>query len=109
MARRYLKQEGRVLRDDYKLRSWFESDDEIRQRYFTWIRNTIDDLQLEDADPPDETVVNMMAGMCESDPSLNSHIGEQNLNPIPWKELRETAAGMVFELYLRETEARTWP
>ena len=109
MARRYLDQEGRQLRDDFDLRKWFGSDPEIRTRYFTEISHTIETLQTDDGDPPDATVVKMLANMCESDGSFENHVLDQNRSPIPWKELRETGAAMAFEAYIRETEARTWP
>jgi hypothetical protein len=109
LPRRYLDQEGRQLRDDFELRKWFGSDPEIRVRYFTEIDHTIETLKSDEGDPPDATVVKMLANMCESDGSFESHCIEQNRTPIPWKELRETGAAVAFEAHVREREALTWP
>jgi hypothetical protein len=109
LPRRYLLQEGRQLRDQFELRRWFASDLEIRSRYFTQIDNIIETLKTDEGDPSDETIVKMLANMCESDGSFESHIVEQNVAPIPWKELRETGAAVAFEAHIRETEAQTWP
>lgn len=109
MARRYLQQEGRELRDAYELRKWFRSDPQIRVKYFTEIQHTIETLRTDDGDPPDRTVVEMLAQMCESDGSFESHILEKHTNPTPWKELREVGAAVAFEAYIRETEENTWP
>jgi hypothetical protein len=109
VARRCLTQEGRLLRNDFALRKWFASDPDIRIRYFTEIEHIIGSLQTDDGDPRDETIVSMLAHMCEADPSFESHVLEQNRLDPPWKELRETGAAVALELYIRETEAQTWP
>jgi hypothetical protein len=109
MARRYLDQEGRQLRDTYDLKGWFGSDAEIRERYFAEIAHTVETLQTDEGAPPDATVVKMLANMCESDPSFESHVLNKNTVAPPWKELRETGAAVAFEAFIREVEAATWP
>lgn len=109
MPRRFLDQEGRLLRDEYRLRRWFTSDDGIRIRYFAEIDHIIVTLQTDEGDPPDATVVSMLANMCENDPSFESHVLERSAQNPRWKELRETGAGMAFENYIRERENGTWP
>lgn len=107
--RRYLDQEGRQLRDTFALRRWFASDPEIRQRYFTEIDHIMEVCKTVEGDPPDATVVNMLANMCEADASLEDHILKQNVQGPPWKELRVTAAAVAFESFLRAKEDGTWP
>ena len=70
----------------------------------------IDNLRFgHDADPPDVSVVRMLAQMCDADPSLDSHVVSFGHANTPWRAIRATAAGHIYEMYLKETEAATWP
>jgi hypothetical protein len=92
------------------MRDWFPGNDpDRRHRYFSEIDHVRENLGGVEGDPPDTTVVKMLAIMVEEDGDFESHILDKQHADPPWKDLRQACAGWIFELYIRETEAETWP
>jgi hypothetical protein len=110
MARRVLDGEGRGIKKEFRLDRWFKKDFRV-PLYFESVDFIIEQLRqvAGGEDPPDGSVVEMLAIMVSEDDSFTDYILSRNPANPDWEQLRRACAGSIYESYLRACEEGKWP
>jgi hypothetical protein len=108
MARLLLDAEDRAVREEFRILAWVREDFR-RRRYYGRVDWVLQEFAEDGVQPPDGTVVNLLAVMVTTDDSFVSHVLRWGVANPDMERCREVCAKVIYETYIRAVEDGQWP
>ena len=115
-ARRVLKSRAqRVVRDNFKLKSWADAYEDQWSTYFKLIDKIYEGFRelKQGTDPTDEQVMEALTWGLQEDDTLTDHVAATRATVLKdeeeWDKITLAAAGTLLQKYVNKVEKGEWP